>query len=344
MKTARFPPHPGKILTRSLQLGLSATAYLAKTRTTKATKHLYEGGKGCRGIKDILKEGKANYQQSKREGRPDASHLQKKENNIRRNHHKIVLNTSVSYGNIETKRKRMKEDRKYINNLADYYGAIIRTLGAEKFQFPPPMQTYTEDGKIRWVYPGNTRIPEFVPQHTAAELDFVDMIRPHGLELIRQCLKYSVPMRDARRYLDELVRRLTPFLEQVYSGQRKIEYGFVRGSAKVLREVVEEVRAKYGGTNGRPLSITGKVSHFLRESLSKFLVDSNFKDKHDSSDTMITEEVFNSNSKYPLLDSFFFDLADSCDTKTSSDWKKRVKELRKLIKNKILGRMMQGIS
>ncbi|TFH00914.1 MAG: hypothetical protein E4H14_19160, partial [Candidatus Thorarchaeota archaeon] len=253
MKTTRFPPHPGKILTRSLQLGLSATAYLAKTRTTKATKHLYEGGKGCRGIKNILKEGKANYQQSKREGRPDAANLQKKENKIRRNHHKIVLNTSVPDGKIETKRKRRKEDRKYINNLADYYGAIVRTLGAEKFQFPPPMKTYTEDGKIRWVYPGNARIPEFAPQHTAAELDFVAMIRPHGLELIRQCLKYSVPMMDARRYLDELVRRLTPFLEQVYTGQRKIEYGFVRGSAKVLREVVEEVRTTYGGTNGRPL-------------------------------------------------------------------------------------------
>jgi len=160
MKTTRFPPHPGKILTRSLQLGLSATAYLAKTRTTKATKHLYEGGKGCRGIRDILKEGQENYYNSKKEGRPDSSHLQIVERNVRRSHHKIVLNTSVPYGNTETKRKRRKEDRKYINNLADYYGAIIRTLGAEKFQFPPPMQTYTEDGKIRWVYPGNARVPE----------------------------------------------------------------------------------------------------------------------------------------------------------------------------------------
>lgn len=338
MKTTRFPSHPGKILTRSLQLGLSATAYLAKTRTTKATKHLYEGGKGCRGIREFLKEGQENYQQSKREGRPDASHLQKKENNIRRNHHKVILNTSVPYGNTETRRKRRKEDRKYINNLADYYGAIIRTLGAEKFQFAPPMKTYTEKGKIRWVYPGNARIPEFAPQHTAAELDFVDMIRPHGLELIRQCLKHSVPMRDARRYLDELVIQLTPFLEQVYTGQRKIENGFVRGSVKVLREVVEEVRARYSRTNGRPLSITGEVSHELRESMSKFLVDSNSKDKHDSSDIMIAEEVFNSNSKYPLLGSFFADLADSCDIKTNSDWKERVKELRELIKKKTLGR------
>jgi len=234
MKATRFPLHPGKVLTRSLKLGLSATAYLAKTRTTKATKHLYEGGKGCKGIRNILREGQENYYKSMKEGRPDASHLQKKENNVRRNHHKIVFNTSVPYGNVETKRKRRKEDRKYINNLADYFGAILRTLGAEKFQFQPPMKTYTDQGEVKWVYPGNTRIPEFAPQHIAAELDFVDMIRPHGLELIRQCLKYSVPMRDARRYLDELVRRLTPFLEQVYSEQTKIESGFVRGSTKVL--------------------------------------------------------------------------------------------------------------
>ena len=182
MKATRFPLHPGKVLTRSLQLGLSATAYLAKTRTTKSTKHLYEGGKGCKGIKKILSEGQKNYQKSKREGRPDASHLQKTERNIRRSHHKIVLNTSVPYGNTETKRKRRKEDRKYINNLADYYGAIIRTLGSEEFQFQPPMMTYTDDGKKKWVYPGNTQIPEFAPQHTAPELDFVDMIRPHGLD------------------------------------------------------------------------------------------------------------------------------------------------------------------
>ncbi|MGY5879040.1 MAG: hypothetical protein RTV31_02260 [Candidatus Thorarchaeota archaeon] len=285
-----------------------------------------------------MKEGQENYYNSVRERRPDASHLQIVERNARRSHHKVVVNTSVPYGNTETKRKRRKEDRRYINNLADYYGAIIRTLGAEKFQFPPPMMTYTKEGKIRWVYPGNACIPEFAPQHTAAELDFVDMIRPHGLELIRQCLKYSVPMRDARRYLDELVIRLTPFLEQVYNGQKKIEYGFVRGSVKVLRVVVEEIRARYGGTNGRPLSITGEVSQELRKRLSKFLVDSNSKDKHDPTDIMFTEKSFNKSSKFPHLDSFFTNLANSCDITINSDWNKRVEELQELITKKTLGR------
>jgi len=339
MKTTRFPLHPGKVLARSLQLGLSATAYLAKTRTTKTTRHLYEGGKGCKGIKNILKEGQENYYNSKRERKPDASHLQIIERNVRRSHHKIIFNTSVPYGNIETKRKRRKEDRKYINNLADYYGAILRTLAAEEFQFPPPMLTYTNNGEVKWVYPGNTRIPEFAPQHTAPELDFVDMIRPHGLELIRQCLKYSVPMRDARRYLDELVSRLTPFLEQVYSGQRKIESGFVRGSAKVLREAVLEIRARHGGTNGHPLSITGMVSQILKNKYTTmFLKNSNCKVILDSSKIFSTEASFNSNSKTPILDSFFLDIADKCDVTTSSDWKKRVVKLRELANNKTLRR------
>lgn len=339
MKATRFPSHPGKILTRSLQLGLSATAYLAKAITTKSTKHLCEGGKGCKGIKNILRDGKKNYQRSKRAGKPDASHLQKTERNARRSHNKVVLNTSVPYGNVETKRMRRKEDRKYINNLADYYGAIIRTLGAKEFQFPPPMKTYTEDGKIRWVYPGNTLTPEFEPQHTAPELDFVDMIRPHGLELIRQCMKYSVPMRDARRYLDELVRKLTPFLDQVYSGQRKIEYGFVRGSVKVLREVVLEIRAKYGGTNGRPLSITGEVSRVLRKRDETYSIqDSNSKVKTNLRKIVVEEDSFNTNSKYPVLDSFFSNLADSCDVTISSNWKKRVEKLQELTKKKTLTR------
>ena len=106
MKTTRFPLHPGKVLTRLLQLGLSTTAYLAKTRTTKTTKHLYEGGRGCKSISEILREGQKNYQNSKREGRSAASHFQKTERNIHRSHHKIVLNTSVPYGNVETKRTR----------------------------------------------------------------------------------------------------------------------------------------------------------------------------------------------------------------------------------------------
>ncbi len=339
MKATRFPLHPGKVLTRSLQLGLSATAYLAKTRTTKATKHLYEGGKGCKGIKNILKEGQEKFYKSKKEGRPDASHLQITERNVRRNHHKITFNTSVSYGNIETKRKRRKENRKYINNLADYYGAILRTLGAEEFQFPPPMETYTEKGEVKWVYPGNTRIPEFAPQHTAPELDFVDMIRPHGLELIRQCLKYSVPMRDARKFLDELVIQLKPFLEQVYTEQRKIKFGFVRGSAKALRKIVLEIRAKYGGTNGYPLSITGEVAQTLKERyVIESLRNSNSKERIDSSEIVIKEKSFNTNSKFPYLDSFFSDLAAKCDIKANSEWKKFVKKLRELIKKKTLGR------
>ena len=65
---------------------------------------------------------------------------------------------------------------KYINILADYYGAKIRNMGEVEFRFPEPMQMKTSDGRAKRVYPGNVQIPEYAPTHTAPELDIVDII------------------------------------------------------------------------------------------------------------------------------------------------------------------------
>lgn len=338
-----MPSHPGKVLTRSIQLGLSSTVYLAKSRITKATKHLYEGGKGCKGIRRIYLEANESYSSSKRARRPDAVHFQRAENNIRRSFNKIIFNTSVPYGNAETKRKRKREDRKYINNLADYYGARLRNLAAERFPFPSPMRTLTDQGKVRWVYPGNSCIPEFAPRHTAPEQDFVDMIRSHGVELIRQCMKYSVPLREARLYLDALVKRLIPHLEYIYTEQKKIESGFVRGSAKILREITLEIRATFGGVNGRPQSITGEISESMKDENTEIMLIRNSNDKGlkgASKATIIEKEFVDANSRGPrqmVLDSFLPHLADRCDTRTNPEWKKQVKQLRTLIEGNLLG-------
>jgi hypothetical protein len=343
MKGTRFPTHPGKVLTRSIQLGLAVTSYLAKSRTTRATKHLYEGGKGCKGIRRIYEEANENYLNSKRARRPNAVHFQRAENNIRRSFNKIIFNTSVPYGNTETTRKRRREDRKYINNLADYYGARLRDLGAERFPFPPPMRSFTDQGKVKWVYPGNSRIPEFTPRHTAPEQDFIDIIRSHGIELIRQCMKYSVPLNEARRHLDALIKRLTPYLEYVYTEQKKVESGFVRGSAKILREITLEIRASFGGVNGRQQSITGEVSESLKDEQTEFILiqNSNDKDLREISKPIIIEKEFvdvNSQSQSRTTwYSFLPDLAYRCDTRTNPEWKKQVKQLRTLIEGKLLG-------
>ncbi|MHA3964085.1 MAG: hypothetical protein AM325_011170, partial [Candidatus Thorarchaeota archaeon SMTZ1-45] len=163
MKSTKSRSTPGKVLTRALQLGLAATVYLGKYRVTKETRHLYEGGKGCKGMRKIHEEALEEYYRMKRERRPSASPLQRREGSIVRSFQKIIFNTSVPYGNIEVTRKRRREDRKYINSLADYYGAGIRNLGAEKFPFIPPMKTYNDKGRVKWVYPGNARTPEYSP-------------------------------------------------------------------------------------------------------------------------------------------------------------------------------------
>ncbi|MCK4278999.1 MAG: hypothetical protein KAW94_00335 [Candidatus Thorarchaeota archaeon] len=346
MKNAAFPINPGKVLTRALQSGLTATAYLARGRVTKATKHLYWGGKGRKGIRKILKEALLDYQRSVKERRPDARHLQRVENNIRRNHNKIVLNASVPYGNVEEKRRRQKEDRKYINILADYYGARIRNLGASGFPFPTPVRMITKDKSVKRIYPGSARIPKYVPTHTTPELDFVDMIRSHGIELARQCMKYSVPIRDAKRYLDGLIERLVPYLEYVYTERRRGEKGFIHEGVRELRNIVHEIQAVYGGVNGRPPSITGEISSHLMDvrTEDQAILEPLVGNETDRLEAIMIDEpreVDDSESEDVSegeLDTFFSDVTVRCDLDLHPEWRVHVEKVVSLVKNGILTR------
>ncbi len=346
MKTPEYPKNPGKVLTKALQAGLTATAYLARARVTKATKHLYWGGKGRKGIRRILKDALSEYQRSVKERKPDAKHLQIIENNIRRSHNKIVLNTSVPYGNVEEKRRRRNENRKYINILADYYGAKIRNLGASRFRFPKPMRMKTKEGKTKWVYPGSSRAPEYVPTHTAPELDFVDMIRSHGIELARQCMKYSVPMRNAKRHLDGFIKRLMPYLEYVYTERKRGKKGFIHGGARELREIVQEIQAVYGGVNGRPPSITGEISGGSVDVTAEAhaTLDSPVSDELEQvevimDDLPIDEDVLDPEDvSDDKLDTFFSDIANKCDVDIHPEWKPHVGKVLSLVAEGILTR------
>ncbi|MHA2065821.1 MAG: hypothetical protein ACXABY_15725, partial [Candidatus Thorarchaeota archaeon] len=331
MKHAKSRSKPCQILTRALLLGLAATVYLTKARVTKATRHLYEGGKGCKGIRKIYDEGLEEYYELKRERRPSADPLQRREGSIVRSFNKMTYNSAVPYGNTEVKRKRRREDRRYINTLQDHYGAGLRDLGAERFPFPPPMKTYTDNGRVKWVYPGNARVPEYSPTHTAPELDFVDMIRTHGTELVRQCLKYSVPMREARRHLDTLIVKLTPYLEAVYTGKRKIEDGFVRGGAKVVQSITTEIGTTYGGVTGYRQSITQEVAETIK-------LEGNESAQTINDDELEVKNIGEESKLKSPYDSFFSDLADECDMQSYSKWKKRVKKLREHTRGKLLGR------
>lgn len=344
MKGERRSINSGKVLAQSLQLGLSATLYLMRERVTKETKHLYYGGQGCKGLLKIWNDARNNYTESKKNRQPNAIHLQKAEHSIRRSFNRFVFNTSVRYGNTEKKRMRRKEDRKYINILEDYLGAKLRDLAAERFPFPPPVKRISEDGIVQWVYPGSARNPEFVPRHTAPEQDFIDMIRSHGIELARQCLRYGVPIRDSKRYIDRLIERLIPFLEYVYTERRVGSSGFTHGATKELRGIVVEIRLYYGKRNGRPQSITGEIldSPELKTDALESQKDEDIDDQE-----LVPEEFHEydeqSSSQIEIeeklgFDDFFELLANNCRTDIHPEWNVYVKTLKKLIKRKILTR------
>jgi hypothetical protein len=343
MKTAKVPNDPGKVLTKALQLGLTSTAYLTRCRVTKATRHLYWGGKKRKGIRRMMSDALSDYQKSVREKRPNAAYLQRYENNIRRNHNKVVLNTSVPYGNVEEKRRRRDEDRKYINTLADYFGAKIRNIGVSRFQFPVPAKTYTSSGAVKRFYPGNSRVPEYAPRHVAPELDFMDMIRSHGIELARQCMKYSVPMRDAKRYLDRLIDKLIPYLVFVYTEGREGEKGFIHGGANELRKIAREIQTLCAGVNGHPQSITAEVSEWIyeRNETDVPLTDSDLVETPQLEDVIDDDEAESLDSEQieeEDIDKFFEHIFGNCDIAVNSHWRVHVEKAKALVKQGLLTR------
>jgi len=259
------PKRPGKVLTTALRLGLSATLALARERVTEDTRHLYDGGKGRKGLCRIWKEAQSKYSTSASAKIPDATPLQRAENNIRRSFYKIIINTASRYGNTEEKRRRRKESKKYLNQLGDYAGSRMRDIAADRYRFPGPVRIDLNDGTEIWGYPRSSRSPQYIPTHSMAELDFIDMIRSHTIELHRQCLKYGVSQRTAKKYTDELIDRLVPFLDYVYSDRRVGRPHFTPDGARELREIVLRIQAQFGMRNGHPQSITASISETMNE-------------------------------------------------------------------------------
>ena len=257
------PRKPGRVLTKGLNLGLSATLALARERVTDKTYPLYGGGSDRKGMRRIWDDAKREYYKTVQEKSPKAAVLQDVENNIRRSFQKIMLKTSVRYGNTEVKRKRRGENKKYLNQLWDYAGSRLRDMATERYPFPGVRQIVNQDGAVVFGYLGSSRDPEYIPTHSMPELDFVDMIRSHLIELCRQCLKYGLPQRAAKRYIDDLIDRLTPFLDYVYTSRRSGRAHFTPDGAKELREIVLRIRTQFGKRNGRSQSITSTVSQSM---------------------------------------------------------------------------------
>ena len=336
-----MPRNPGLVLTKALHQGLSAVVNLSRVRITEQTAHLFRGGMGRKGMRKVWTEAQEDYRRSVALRSPDARHLQRAENNIRKSFYSILFNTAAKYGNTEEKRKRRGEDRRYLNALKDYAGARLRDVGASRYPFPPTKQLYLESGDVVRGYRGNSRRPLYVPRHTAPELDFMDMIRGHTDELARQCMKYNVPPKDARNLIAKLVERLTSFLDYVYTGGRTGRPHFVRDATKELRTIVLELAALYGTRNGLRPSVTASLqgSQWSGPTLRQ---PGDYSHVEEAESTGAVNEAQtrgaepDSDEEQHSISSLFTELIDRCDIGNNPERREPVKVLRSLLANRIL--------
>ena len=341
------PRKPGRVLTRGLNLGLSATLALARERVTDKTYPLYGGGSGRKGMRRIWDDAKKEYFRTVQEKSPKAAVLQNVENNIRRNFQKIMLKTSVRYGNAEVKRKRRGENKRYLNQLWDYAGSRLRDVAMERYPFPSVRRIVNQDGAVTFGYAGSSRDPEYIPTHSMPELDFADMIRSHLIELCRQYLKYGLPQRVAKRYIDELIGRLTPFLDYVYTDRRSGRAHFTPDAAKELREIVLRIRTQFGKRNGRSQSITSTISQSI--DYTEITQDSEMipipsDECVDDDDELIhfdvsaVDENMTDERTVPDYESedykdLILRIVEKCQTERIPDWKIHIEFIKDLIEN-----------
>jgi hypothetical protein len=283
----KYPRSPSRVLTTAFKMAMAITLALARDRATGESKPLYFGqGNRIKGMARVWDEGKREYQLTVQDRHPDASVLLKREHSIRRSFSRILLKTSVRYGNTETKRvKREEGDRMYLNILWDYAGSQLRDVMKSRYEFSKPKEIKKIDETSGFGYKGTERIPFYPVRHNhLPELDLGDMIRSPLMELVRQCLKYGVPMKAARKYIDALLYRLIPFLDYVYTERRSGRSNYIRDGLKELRIVVELIKGEYGARNGVRQSITAEVQELLSEEDPKE-TDSSLDDTEESEDT-----------------------------------------------------------
>jgi hypothetical protein len=249
-------------------MGMAITLALARDRATGEARSLYFGqGNRIKGMANVWSTAKEEYQRTVRDGRPDTTPLLKAENNVRRSFTRILLKTSVRYGNTETKRVKPEEGiKKYLNSIWDYAGSRLRDVTKARYFFPKAVQVERNDGTKIDGYHGSSKTPFYPVRHNhLPELDFADMIRSPLMELGRQCLKYGVPIKDAKRYVDMLLLRLLPFLDYIYSERRSGRSNYVREGLRELRFVVELIKNEYGTRNGKRQPITAEVMQSITE-------------------------------------------------------------------------------
>jgi hypothetical protein len=289
-------------------------------------------------IENMWNEAREEYNRLKKAGTLKFSLIFRVEHNIRKNFLGMVWWTTKPFGNSEFKRVYNWRQGFIgpLNGLLNYMGAQLRNLASKYYVFPQP--TYYQvreyaDGrkevlhrstamkypakdtiKSYWisVYSGNSKYPSVRVRHsTLPELDFVDMIRAHLIELVRQCFIYNVPRTASQRYIRLLIYRLKPFLDWIYTGGEYGRKNFWPEADRELREIVLELRARYGKRVGR-------IQRMTQQSDGKG--DDKDKGKEEKKEAKKKKSIFGEQADEALK-------RDS-----SNEMKKAVATLRKLVK------------
>jgi len=277
---------PNIVLARALYAGLAALVRLAKGRQNSRTKVFYKSIQDTwLGLRKGLRANEIWSSQS-------ISRLQNAESNLRQFYLLMLWYSTEPYGNKEFKRVYSWREGTVgpLNALLNYAGAVLRELAVTRYPFPEPAYFQVReyrDGTVRVLpqsvaertptdravkaywragYRGSAKQPRFLLSHpTLPELDFIDMIRAHVVELCRQCFIHNVPYADAHGYIRFLVHRLKPFLDWVYTRGRTGRKNFWPDADKELRRLTLEIRTVYGRNVGKHEGVTKKLDEFPLE-------------------------------------------------------------------------------
>jgi len=301
---------PNAVLQSAIYAGLAALARLSRGRVRSKTKRNY------RSIDTNWRKAWTDWEESRRIDPYDFSSIQNAEPNLRGAFFKILWQTTKRHGNTETKRVYSWQEGTVgpLNALLNYAGARLRDIALTHYPFPQPQyyQVRIYPDRTTKVFPknlidklpkdnadkiylkagyrGNHHGPRILLAHpTLPELDFVDMIRAHLIELCKQCFIYNVPRIESHRYIRLLIHRLRPYLDWVYTQGKTGKGCFNPGSDKELRAVVQEIQALYGKCVGRKKSVTRGVEgdyppdtiKKVRERIARHLGQSKNKDEQE---------------------------------------------------------------
>jgi hypothetical protein len=245
-----LPEDPGKTVVQAHTIGLKALVSLLHERTNKDTKHLYSQAQSRLDV--AIKQWSTSLSQ----GQPDFSPVADREKGLRDLELENIWETTASYGNTETKRVRNEREGIVgpLNRLINIFGAKLRDYFLLMYPLETPVKIGQQKNKSIWGY--NSDEFGLVPVAHGAdlvELDLADMIRSHGRELCRKSFIFDVPSNDFDQYALLLIRRLSTFVDYIYTDTRLGSSHFLRPRTsieekcadEILRELVDELNGMY---------------------------------------------------------------------------------------------------